>query len=88
MVFYVNMHDKFLSGWGGAAKGRSLYSIKCETLTQAEAIVKAAEDRSEMRRITIASKPPKGRPGDTISIRDFADVSGPWKKYYNPANEG
>ena len=68
-MFYVNMNDHFMSGWGGAARGRSILCIACDTLEQAEAIEAAAHRRDEMHYITIADKPRRGRSGDHISLR-------------------
>lgn len=82
MTFFVNMVDKFLSGWGEARKGRSLLIIKCDTLAQAEAIEAAANKRGEMIRITITEKPRRGRPGDHVSMKPFAEMGGPWKQFY------
>lgn len=83
MAYYVNMNDKFMSGWGGAKHGKSVYVIECDTLAQAEAIEKAAQDRSEMKYIAIADKPRRVRAGDHRRIRKFSEVSGPWLMYYN-----
>lgn len=82
MTCYVNMHDKFMSGWGGASRGRALYCIECETYAQAKAIEKAAQDRPEMKRIAISDKPRRRRPGDQRTIRRFEDLGGPWLRYW------
>lgn len=81
MAFYVNMTDRFMSGWGLAPR-RSYLCIACETLEQAEAIERAAKDRSEMRYVTIAAKPRRGRAGDHVSVKDFAEMGGPWLRYW------
>lgn len=82
MSIYVNMIDKFMSGWGGASRGRSLYSIRCETRAQADAIEKAARERKEMRYVTLSDNPPRKRSGDHLSVKDFSQVGGPWRRYY------
>lgn len=87
MSFYVNMNDGFMSGWGKASRGRSILVIECDTLAQAEAIEQAALRRSEMRRVAIADKPRRGRAGDHISRKRFADMGGPWLAYYRSENE-
>lgn len=87
MPFYVNMTDSFLSGWGGAARGRSLYCVRCETLPQAEAVERAAHDRPEMKRVVIADRPRRARPGDHCDVVDFAQLGGKWLQYYNPRSE-
>lgn len=80
--FYVNMVDRFLSGWGEARHGRSLLSIGCHTHKQAEAIEAAARKRGEMRYITIAAAPPRPRRGDVLSIKRFEEMGGPWLQFW------
>ena len=80
-TIWVNMTDKFMSGWGGARNGRSLYCIACDTRAQADAIEKAAQDRSEMRHVTIAHAPRRMRRGDHRSLRHVSELSGPWLTY-------
>lgn len=82
MPYYVNMRDKFMSGWGGAAGGISYYCVECDTLQQAEAIEKAARQRDEMRYVTIASKPRRKRSSrDHVSIKHVSGLGGPWLAY-------
>lgn len=81
MPFFVNMNDKLLSGWGGAANGRSIYCVQCDTYSQARAIEKAALARSEMQRVAIADKPRKGRAGDHVRVVSVSDIGGPWLQY-------
>ena len=73
---YVNMTDTFL--------GDKL-AIVCDTMEQAEAIVKAAQDRREMRYVTLCLGRPKGKGGKRQTFRPFAELSGPWLDYYRPA---
>jgi len=81
MAYYVNMTDKFMSGWG-LAPGKSYLSIACETIEQAEAIERAALDRKEMRRVAISYRPRKGKPGfDHTRFLAFSDMSGTWLSY-------
>jgi hypothetical protein len=82
-MIYVNMTDKFLSGWGLAGGGRSYLCIACETLEQAKAIERAAHDRPEMIRITMSSKPRRARSSDHVSIRSFAEMGGSWRTYWH-----
>lgn len=84
MTIYVNMTDKALSGWGPARNGRSILCIECETRAQADAIEAAAWDRREMRNVTRSDKPRRGRNGDVVTLRRFADMGGPWLKYWRP----
>jgi hypothetical protein len=86
MAAWVSMTDKFLSGWGGASRGRSLLSIECDNETQAEAIVKAAQDRGEMRRVRISDKAAKPRPGDVLTLRHVRQMQGHWLTFM-PAAE-
>lgn len=81
MSVYVNMVDKFLSGWGKASSGRSLLSVECDSREQAEAIRKAAQDRPEMRYVTLSNAPPRLRRGDVLSRRRFEDLGGSWLAY-------
>ena len=76
-MFYVNMTDKFMSGWG-LAPHKSYLSVACDTLEQAQAVEKAARLRPEMRYVTIASRPRRGGAGCHTSIKAFADLGGPW----------
>jgi hypothetical protein len=78
------MVDKALSGWGKAEHGRSLYCVECENWEQAEAIQKAAQDRPEMKRVTISDKPRRARAGDHLKIVTFASLGAGWKGYHLP----
>ncbi len=82
-MIYVNMRDKFLSGWGGAAGGHSYKVVACDTLEQAEAIEQAARQRSEMRSISIADKPRRPRTArDHVSLNHFSDMGGFWLRFW------
>lgn len=83
-MIYVNMNDKFLSGWGHAAGGRSIYCIECDTREQADAVERAALDRPEMKYVTIAGAPRKGRKGDHVKIEHVSGLGGPWLSYMQP----
>jgi hypothetical protein len=85
MTYFVNMHDTFMSGWGDARNGRSLFSIRCDTIEQAEAAAAAARERPEMQSIIIDDDPPGCRPGDHLQIRAFDELGGPWKVHYHGA---
>jgi hypothetical protein len=63
--YYVNMHDTFMSGWGPAKNGRSLYCIKCATKEQATAAYLAALERKEMTNVRISERPRRARPWST-----------------------
>ena len=85
-MIYVNMTDRFMSYWGMAEGKRSRYCIACHTLEQAEAIKATADDRPEMLRVALASAPARDTPAVYVTVKDFADLSGPWLKYYRPAS--
>ena len=81
MTIYVNMVDRFMSGWG-MAPHTARFSIKCDTIAQAEAIARAARDRSEMRYVNISDRPARKRSaGDHVRIFAFAELSGSWLRY-------
>lgn len=80
-MIYVNMTDKFMSGWGHAKGGYNYFCVKCDTRDQADAIVKAAEDRREMKRIDMSDAPRRSA-GSHTSIRTFSELGGDWHKYY------
>lgn len=79
---FVNMTDRFMSGWGMARGGNSYLCVECEDYSQASAILKAAEDRPEMKYCAIAAKPRRGA-GSHTSIKQFSDMGGPWLQYWN-----
>lgn len=81
MPFYVNMVDKFMSGWGEAKNGRSIYIVKCDNLEEADAIDKAAQDRPEMKHITLTLTPRRARAGDQVTYRYVSELGGPWLSY-------
>jgi hypothetical protein len=83
-VYYVRMHDKFMSGWGTATDRRSIYIVACDTLAQAEAIEAAAHRRSEMSRISICTSQPRLRSDDFATWKKFADLGGTWLQFYRP----
>lgn len=82
---YVVMHDKFMSGWGEARAKINLFVVECTTQEQATAIVKAAEERSEMRRIRMNYSCPKNSTGVHVSLRTFEELGGVWKAYHHEA---
>ena len=79
---YVNMTDRFMSGWGYAKGGHSYLCVQCENHSQAQAILKAAEDRPEMKYCAIASRPRRSA-GSHTSIKRFSEMGGPWLAYWN-----
>ena len=79
---YVRMTDKFMSGWGACAGKKNVLVIVCDDWRQAEAIRRAALERSEMQRVAIVGAMPCERPGWLSSVKTFEDMLGPWREYY------
>ena len=80
MAFYVNMVDKFMSGWGKAKNTRAYYIVKCDTLEEAEAIEKAAQDRPEMKNISI-TKTLRRYYTSQVTLKHVSELGGPWLSY-------
>ena len=79
MTMYVTMTDTFLSGWGKAANKTAKYVIECEDRHQALTIMKNAFKRSEMKRISKATKKPKyNAKTHQVTERKFSDLGGMW----------
>lgn len=85
---YVRMTDKWMSGWGACENKRNVLVIACDNWRQAEAIRRAALDRSEMRRVKIVGTMPRERAGVLYSVKTFDDMLGPWREYYAPESVG
>ena len=83
MTYYVTMTDTFMSGWGAASNKINKYIVECDTIEQAEAIEKAAQDRPEMKRVNIRLNRPYYGKTHLMSFCHFSDLSGPWLAYYN-----
>ena len=79
MKYYVNMTDKFMSGWGPATGKVNKYCVECDTLDQAEQIERAAHQRSEMKHINICSKRPQPKANQLYSWKHYDDLGGCWK---------
>lgn len=76
-MLYVNMTDKFLSGWGQAKGGNAVLCIACKDYDTAERIERAALRRPEMKRVAIADKPRKGA---QVTVRLAEELTGAWLK--------
>ena len=81
---YVRMTDKFMSGWGACAGKKNVLVIVCDDWRQAEAIRRAAIDRSEMQRVAIVGTKPRERAGVLYSVKTFSDMLESWREYYTP----
>jgi hypothetical protein len=77
-MWYVGMTDKFMSGWGHAKGMRNRLVIICVTLAQAEQIHRVANNRSEMRRVTISNNAPRSRSGVLLTFKHWADLGEVW----------
>jgi len=77
---YVVATDAFLSGWGPARGGKSIFAVAYHDEREAEAIEIAMRGRSEMKRVrrvtTLDAQglPRTGGPGDHVSVRDRGDA--------------
>ncbi len=67
---FVVCTDTFLSGWGGASEGRSLYALAVDNDDEAWMVLNNARDRSDMKRVRFVKTLPKLRAGDHLSIVD------------------
>jgi|GEM_PF-4319166 len=74
---YVIATDQFLSGWGLADGGRSLFAVAVDSEAQADAVTAAIARRPEMKRPRLvrrlrADGTPQVRlaEGDHLSVRD------------------
>lgn len=74
---FVVFTDSFMSGWGGAANGRSLYALEVSSPSVAELVLANGKRRSEMKRGRIVRFRKGGwlpncriNPGDHLSIVD------------------
>lgn len=81
---FVNMTDSFMSGWG-QVPGNSYYCVKCPDGRTADAIRAAADDRDEMKRVTLSDNPRRARGDDHLAIVQASDLSGPWLNHFPKA---
>lgn len=84
---YVSMTDTFMSGWGRATGKTNRHVVECDTWPQADAVKRAACDRSEMKRVIICLSRPRQRPGYILTSSTFADLGGPWLTHYRPEDD-
>ena len=80
-MIYVNMTDKFMSGWGKANNQPAHLSILCDNWEQAEAIEKAAHERPEMVRVATSYQP--RRSDGYLTVKKFDEMGAIWKIYYS-----
>jgi len=79
--YYVTMTDKFMSGWGHARGKINKLIIVCDTVDQAERIVKNAGYRSEMKYINWTSRKPYYDPRRyLVSWKTYKQLGKIWKR--------
>jgi hypothetical protein len=84
MPIYVRMTDKFMSRWGPARDRTNVYVVECDTKEQADEILAAARQRSEMERVMMVSEAPRERPGVIHTHRHYRDLGAVWKPWTQP----
>ena len=74
---YMVATDAFMSGWGGASGGRSLYAVACYTGEEADIVEDNFRNRTEFRRVRwVLSMNKDGTPrvkmgrGDHLAVVD------------------
>lgn len=77
---WVCMTDRFLSGWGLAGGGRSLYCIAVHSSDEADIVEDNALRRTDMMRVRFQRNLPGLRDGDHMSIVDRGCAS----RWYEP----
>lgn len=72
---YVVFTDAFMSRWGEANEGRSLYALAVRSPEEAEIVLANGKLRSEMKRGRIARVCPKPRRGDHLTVTDWVQAA-------------
>ena len=67
---WVVFTDTFLSGWGLAKGGRSLYAIAVKNQTEADTVLAHGKGRTDMKRGRLQKRLPRLRPHDHLAIVD------------------
>ena len=65
---FVVATDNFMSGWGHARGGRSLYALAITDPNQIDVVEANLRARSEMKRVRYQVSLPRLRAGDHLSI--------------------
>ena len=65
---YVLTNDRFMSGWGEARDKTNTIILPCESLEQAEIVVRNCSDRSEQQNIRIVWNKPRLRTNVVYSL--------------------
>lgn len=77
---FVVCNDTFLSGWGYARGGRSLYALAVTSPDQAKIVLDNGRARSDMRRVRLNMRLPRLREGDHLVIVGPSDAP----RWYEP----
>ena len=78
MGIYVVMTDNFMSGWGPAEGKRNRFVVSCDTDKQADQIIRAANERSEMSGVGVVSVEPRDTNMDLVTLRQFHTLGEAW----------
>lgn len=76
MAFYVRMHDTFMSGWGYAKGKKNIFVVECDTAEEAVTIYHAAQDRDELKDITIVKEKPCNEENVHYTYKHFDNLHG------------
>lgn len=77
---FVVFTDSFMSGWGGAAGGKSFYALAVRSPEEADRVLASGARRSEMKRGRIVEvrrnglPSTRGGPRDHLSITDWTEA--------------
>ncbi len=77
-IGYVVMEDRFLSGWGEAKNGKSVYAVAVYSAEDASIVEDNARRRSEMKRVRFNLNLPRVRAPNHLSVN--SDAESPWHK--------
>jgi len=67
---YVVAVDAFMSGWGLAKGGASIYAIRVANAKEARTVAQNMRDRKEMKAVRFRKDLPPVGPGDHLSVAD------------------
>lgn len=76
-VMFVVFTDSFLSEWGKAENGRSLYILACSNSNEAYTVLANGKRRSDMKRGRICRTLPRFKSTDHVAIVD-REVASRW----------
>jgi len=80
MKLYVTMTDKFMSGWGLAAGKTNKYVVECDNGEQAEAIIRNAMRRPEMKHVSMRTTRPSYGRDVLMTLVTFDELGEVWKR--------